>query len=106
MTKMSSYCKAYPLDQLRRYDGWSENAENARTETKTVDGEEVEAPRSLSGEDYLFVHEDYVVTDGIYMDENVIFDAVDKDWIQFCKEELDFEIPDHATESAEAAVQD
>lgn len=90
---MGKYCKAYPLTRLRAYEGWHEKLENVRKETEIVDGEEVEVDRQLGDDDFLYLQENYVVTDGIFKDENIIFDDVTEEWIDYCHNELEFEIP-------------
>ena len=63
---------------------------------KTTIGEigDVEIERTeLKGDDILYIHDNYTVTDGIYRDENIIFDKVTDVWKQFCEQELSFEIP-------------
>ncbi|MEM9290485.1 MAG: hypothetical protein AAGD01_02270 [Acidobacteriota bacterium] len=51
------------------------------------------SPRLLTTDSFLYIHENYVVTDGIYIDQNVIFDAIDEDWKRFCAESLGFTPP-------------
>jgi hypothetical protein len=93
MARMGKYCKAYPIVRFREYPSWVEKAENARSEKKKVDGVEVETPRPLTDGDFLYLQENYVVTDGIFLDEHVIFENLTGDWINFCKDRLRFEIP-------------
>lgn len=93
MATMGKYCKAYSILKFRAYKDWSEKAENARREKKQEDGKEVEAVRELTDNDFLYLQENYVVTDGIFKDENIIFDAVTPEWIDYCKNDLKFEIP-------------
>jgi hypothetical protein len=94
MPQMGSYCKAYLARQLREFPDWTENLANLRPRTSRVDGKEIEETRnSLSDDDILYVQENYVVTDGIYMDENIVFDGVTEQWTQFCNERLSFSIP-------------
>ena len=93
MAKMGRYCKAYPLPRFRAFSGWTEKSANARTERRVVDGAEIEAPRELSDSTHLYLQENYTVTDGIFIEENIIFDEVGEDWIEFCKTQLNFEIP-------------
>ena len=93
MAEMGKYCKAHLAKQLREYPGWSENAANVRKEKKEVDGKEVEVDRQLDDDSILYIQENYVVTDGIFKDQNIIFDNVTDDWKQFCHETLAFEIP-------------
>jgi hypothetical protein len=51
----------------------------------------------LTDGDFLYLQENYVVTDGIFKDENVIFDDVTPAWIAYCQDVLKFEIPDYAS---------
>ena len=90
MTKIGKYCRAYPLERLRQFPGWNEKAENARKIQTEVDGETVEKPRQLTDADYLYVQRNFTVTDGIFIDENIIFDDVTDAWKEFCRNELGF----------------
>jgi hypothetical protein len=88
MTILGKYCKAYPLYQLRQFPGWSEKSENARTIKREVDGEVIEETRELSDEDYVYVQRNFTVTDGIFIDENIIFSEVTPEWIDYCRNVL------------------
>jgi hypothetical protein len=101
VSAMGKYCKAYHLRSLRAFGGWSEKAENARWETETVDGKEVQVVRELTGDSIVYVQENYVVTDGIFKDENILFDDVTPEWVAYCQEELAFEIPEYARDELE-----
>jgi len=93
MFKMGKYCKAYLAKDFRTYPHWTESLDNLRRETEFKDGEEVEIPREvLDDEDILYLQETYVVTDGILLDEYVIFDDVTDEWKEFCHKDLEFEI--------------
>lgn len=87
---MGIYCKAYVLADLRGYSKWGERAGAARP--AAVDGA-VSSPRALTDADIVYVQENYVVTDGVFKDEHVLFDAVDADWIAFCEQRLGFAVP-------------
>lgn len=100
MAQMGKYCKAYPIPRLREFNGWSENAQNTRREKRQIDGSEVEAPRELTDDDFLYLQENFTVTDGIFLDENIIFDNVSPEWVEFCKEQLKFEVPVYQSEAA------
>ncbi|MFL6198502.1 MAG: hypothetical protein ACJ76J_04970 [Thermoanaerobaculia bacterium] len=93
MAEMGKYCKAYLAKQFREYPGWTENKANVRKEKKEVDGKEVEVERELNDDSILYLQENYVVTDGIFKDENIIFDNVTDEWKEFCHGTLGFEIP-------------
>ena len=95
MAEMGKYCKAYLLKDLRAFSGWVEKPENARLEKREVDGEEVEAIRELTDDSIVYVQENYVVTDGIFRDENILFDSVTPEWIEYCQQSLGFEIPEY-----------
>jgi hypothetical protein len=76
MANMGRYCKAYPIARLREFGGWAENGENARKVRREIDGVEVEAPRELTDGDHLYLQENYVVTDGIFIDEHARWSAL------------------------------
>lgn len=88
MTKLGKFCKAYPLHQLRQFPGWKEQPENARRIQKEINGEMVEVPRELKDSDYVYLQRNFIVTDGIFIDENVIFGDVTPEWIEFCHDVL------------------
>ena len=92
MAEMGKYCKAYLAKDLRQYPNWKENLQNLRPETDD-DGEEKEPRTELGDDDILYLQENYVVTDGIFKDEHIIFDDVTDEWKAFCTESLEFEIP-------------
>ncbi len=102
MAKMGSYCKAYPVEMFRAFSGWEENLQNLRKEKKEIDGKEVEERRELSENDHFYLQENLVVTDGIFIDENIIFDNITPEWEAYCKDDLKFEVPDY--EAARAAA--
>ncbi|MUG92986.1 hypothetical protein F7734_11280 [Scytonema sp. UIC 10036] len=93
MATMGKYCKAYLLKNFRQFSHWTENIENVKKEKKQVDGKEVEVDRQLTDDDILYLQENYVVTDGIFKDENIIFENVTPEWKEFCTKTLGFEIP-------------
>lgn len=93
MAKMGKYCKAYPIARFREYSGWAENSQNTRKVKSQIDGAELEVPRELTENDHLYLQENFVVTDGIFIDENVIFDNVTPEWTEFAKNTLNFEVP-------------
>ena len=103
MATMGKYCKAYSIKQLREFAGWAEQAGNARKEKQSgVNGKEVELPRALTDNDYLYLQENYVVTDGIFKDGNIIFDNVTPAWITYCQTTLKFEIPSFASSGTDS----
>ncbi len=108
MAEMGRYCKAYYASDFRKFPGWQENVANLRKDKQEVNGKEVEVERTeLKDDDILYLQENLVVTDGIFKDENIVFDQVSPEWEAFCTGDLAFEIPDYARDdepaSAEAA---
>jgi hypothetical protein len=87
MAEMGKYCKAYLVKDFRRFEGWAENLDDLRSEDRE--------DAVLDDDDILYLQETYVVTDGIFLDENVVFDQVTEEWQAFCRDELDFEIPEY-----------
>ncbi len=92
---MSYYCKAYCLAKFRQYPHWKEKKENARKESKAENGMVEQVPRDLTDKDYLYLHDNLVVTDGIFDDQNIIFDEITPEWEAFCRDVLKFEVPDY-----------
>lgn len=92
------YCKAYKLRDLRQFSGWSEN----RTNWKSVSSDngnrdrqgEIAASEVFNDEDVVFIHQDYTVTQSMWHNENVIFNSVGSDWLEFCGSVLSFKVPD------------
>ncbi|NJR62584.1 MAG: hypothetical protein HC769_29555 [Cyanobacteria bacterium CRU_2_1] len=79
MKTMGKYCKAYLVQQLRHYPGWHE-----------------QGTEKLADDHVLYLQENYVVTNGIFKDEQIVFDQVTPEWQEFCHAVLQFEIPDYA----------
>jgi len=78
MNRLGNYCKAYMIDDLRKFSGWNDEASNeGETDLNNV----------------LFVQEDYTVTAGIFLDEKVVLDKPTPEWIEFCRDALKFDPP-------------
>lgn len=97
MATIGKYCKAYSLKKLREFNHWIEISENTRKEKKEIDGQEIEVNRKLTDDDFLYLQENYIVTDGIFKDENIIFNNVTPEWQDFCYKNLGFEILTYET---------
>jgi hypothetical protein len=93
MSEMGKYCKAYLLQDLRKFSGWSEKAENSRQEEQVVNGQLEKGARQLNDDSIVYLQENYLVTDGIFKDENILFDDVTQAWIDYCQQSLKFEVP-------------
>ncbi len=100
MKKMGMYCKAYHLFSLRAYPAWSEKAENARR--TDADGNDLSHPRVLTDDSIVYLQENFVVTDDIYKEENVLFDNVTPEWINYCEQTLGYAIPEDVAAIADA----
>lgn len=78
---MKKYCKAYHLKDLRQFSSWTEKHE--------------ENEEDLSHDDVVYLWDDFtVVRSPIIPDKGLIFDEVTPDWRAFCRETLQFEIPE------------
>jgi hypothetical protein len=93
MAKMGKYCKAYPIQRFREAQVWTENTDNLRKVKQQVDGADEWVVRQLTENDFLYLQENFQVTDGIFIDENIVFAEVTPEWIEFCKDTLKFEVP-------------
>ena len=89
MSRMGKYCKAYPINSLREFEGWTEKPQSNGEQTETSNPDAAEANVG----DYVYIQDDYTVTGGIFKDEAVIFDAPTPEWVEFCKNRLNFEVP-------------
>ena len=103
MAKMGKYCKAYSVRKLAEFSGWTVNTDQLRPEKRSVDEEkrsvdekEGEAVRDEADSTYFYLQENFTVTDGVFIDENVVFDQVTDDWVAFCRGTLKFEVPSFA----------
>jgi hypothetical protein len=85
MSKMGRYCKAYPIAKLHEFGDW---AKYYRKPEK-----DLQVKEDATSEDYLFLQENFTVTKGIFLDEDIVFDKVTSEWEDFCKNTLNFEIP-------------
>jgi hypothetical protein len=87
LPEYSKYCKAYLLGQLRKYEQWREERHGWIDEEHPVG-------QPLSDELVVLVHDDFTVTTGIARNENVLYRDVTPQWESFCREQLEFSIPD------------
>jgi uncharacterized protein len=87
------YCKAYPLGDLRKFSRWSESRINWKDNRPgRREGEDAEGP--FTDDKIVFIHQDFTVTESMWLGENVLFNEVDEAWQQFCSETLGFKVPD------------
>lgn len=85
MTQMGRYCKAYPIERLAEFPGWPDRLKPAPAEAS--------AGQEPAPHDYLYLQENFTVTEGIFLDEGVVFDEVSPECIEFCRATLKFEAP-------------
>ena len=98
------YARAYLLGELRKFSDW-------REEKESIPADENGNSRRLSDGDVVFLQQDFTVTELIWPGENVIFNRITPEWIDFCTQELQFKVPDDfdliastpAVKSAEAS---
>ena len=98
------YARAYLLGELRKFNDW-------REEKESIPADENGNSRRLSDGDVVFLQQDFTVTELIWPGENVIFNRITPEWIDFCTQELQFKVPDDfdliastpAVKSAEAS---
>ncbi len=89
------YCKAYLLEHLRKFPGWKEKGENIEKRSKFVDREWVYVDYTEVEDVILFLYSNYYVCDTMYNDEAcIVFNDVTPEWIEFCKNDLGFVIPE------------
>lgn len=69
----SKYAKAYPLEQLREFGGWTEPSTDIELGS------------------YVLLHDTFVVTRGLWVDQDIVFDAVTDEWKNFCTQTLAFD---------------
>ncbi|PYS87925.1 MAG: hypothetical protein DMF64_21850 [Acidobacteria bacterium] len=87
MTHIGKYCKAYEVARLAGFPGWPDKLRLLPPEAAASPGAEP-APN-----DYLYLQENFTVTAGIFLGEDVVFDEVTTAWIDFCRTTLKFEVP-------------
>jgi hypothetical protein len=104
MAKMGSYVKAYPTEDFRKFHGWSEAVQNSQPEPTPGNGEQEEGEDQSTG-DFFYLQENFTVTDGIFLDENIVFNDVTPEWIDFCKNTLKFEVPVYSSAAIKEKVE-
>ena len=86
-SQSNPFCKAYPMDAVRKYPNWTATLENVENDA------------------VVFLHPDLSVTGFIWHGENVLFDQVSPDSERFCREELGFSTPTEMELVAKFATQ-
>lgn len=88
------YCKAYYLKDLRAFPGWKEQRINWEDGRYDDPEEGQPAKTQFADDDVVFLHHDHTVTELVWINENVLFNDVTDAWKTFCREQLDFRVPD------------
>jgi hypothetical protein len=71
--RLGSYCKAYPVSLFREFAGWAAYAR-----------------RNYADDHVLYLQADFSVTDGVYENQNVVFNVRSEEWLSFCRQRLKF----------------
>jgi hypothetical protein len=94
MAEMGRYCKAYLASDFAKYEGWKPELENLRQPEQEKPDQEPEKRTELADDDILYLQESLTVTDGIFLDENVLFSDDSDGWKRFCEDTLEFAVPE------------
>lgn len=86
--KMGTYCKAYPRERFEAFAQWPARSPAAAEGAPAPAAED----DPLAG--YYFLQDNFTVTRGPFLDDEVIFADVTPAWIEFCTTTLDFALPD------------
>jgi hypothetical protein len=87
------YSKVYPIEKMRQFAYWNEGLEATRTDESKVKEKETDASRSLTENSFVYLHENYMVTNGIFKDKNIVFNSITPEWKDFCIKVLEFKLP-------------
>lgn len=90
------YCKAFRLEALRAFPHWTETEANRSEEARDEvpgNGQTQTISNARAGDTIVYLHENYVVTSLMWKDEDILFDQITPEWIQFCRETLEFQLP-------------
>ena len=85
------YCKAYHLKGLRQFPGWAESRINWKE--KKDQKENIDADAEFTDDKVVFIHQDFMVTESMWHNENVIFNDTSERWREFCSSMLGFKVP-------------
>jgi len=94
-SSVRNYAQGYLLGDLRKFSDWQEAKINWKvTVPETVPENGNADSTELSDDDVVFLHQDFTVTQLMWPGENVIFNQVTPEWVEFCAQELQFKVPD------------
>lgn len=93
MARMGSYCRAYYARDFAAFAGWNPDHSQLQPAAADADGGEAQVPRTaLEDGDIVYLQEDLSVTDGIFLDEHVLFADNGPEWRAFCLDMLGFDV--------------
>ncbi|MBD2533806.1 hypothetical protein H6G97_31330 [Nostoc flagelliforme FACHB-838] len=92
MATVGKYCKAYLVQELCQFLNWDTQVDYLKKESQYIDGKEVQYERKLTDEDVVYLQENYVVTDGIFFDDHIVYNNITPEWQAFCKTVLQFDV--------------
>jgi hypothetical protein len=84
---------------LRTFASWAEQVPPLQVTAEdealdaAADGVTAAATEAVEPLEYYFLHDSYVVTASVFVDEQIAFDTVTDDWKRFCHERLEFAVP-------------
>jgi hypothetical protein len=88
MASMGRYCKAYLKEQFQAFSNWKEK-DWKRTKV-AANAASQDANSQVEERDHYYLQENYSITADIFLDEEVVFDEVNQEWIAFCNDVLKF----------------
>jgi hypothetical protein len=89
-----AYCRHYLMGDLRNWENWpAQQGDPLRASAREArNGKEA---RSLSDDEIVYLHQDFTVTRSVWPGEDVVFDEVTPEWVEFCRRSLNFSIPEN-----------
>jgi hypothetical protein len=97
---MPIYMKAYALRELRRFPSWNESRWACWVQENR--GRDSSLSELLADDDIVYLHETGIVSRDVFGDGDVIFDEISPEWTSFCRDVLEFRVPDWQEESKRA----
>lgn len=91
---MPRYCKAYKIEDLRKFPKWADTARSSE--------------KDLEDGSLVYIKEELTVTKNcldLDNEDEMILVEITPEWEAFCKEELKFEVPDWEAEAARVREQ-
>lgn len=76
MAKIGADCKAYSVEKFRALSGWEKNFQNLGEEKQQMEGKDLKNARQIRENAFFYLQENFVVTDDIFIDQNIIYNNV------------------------------